>query len=370
MDASAPPTAAQQQTSPPPPAPTARGVTPPLPPARTGSAVRATKGRERKAVVMVVVLAALGVAAWHWRGVWQDWLGPPVVATSLMVSGNIEAHESVVGFKTVQSRIVELPFDEGQWVKAGTVLARVDDADYRQQVAIAAAALETQHRQRATAEQNLIAAQKTILSDQADQAMRKLDFDRYQALWLDRFASTQQRDLVATAMRQSEAILERDQALEVAAARTIDLADANIKSAEESLALSKIVLDYTTLVAPFDGVILVRQAELGEIAVPGTPIVTIADLDHVWLRAYINETDISRVRLGAAATVTSDTYPGKKYQGRISFIASDAEFTPKTVETHAERVTLVYRVKIDIDNPSHELVPGLPADAAIALPAP
>ncbi len=348
----------------------ARDVMPPPSAEVRAPAAPRRKGRGRSLLLAAAALAALGGAAWHWRPVWQDWLGPAVAPTSLTVSGNIEAHESVVGFKTVQSRIVALPFDEGQPVKAGTVIARVDDADYKQQVAIAAANLETQRRQRATAEQNLIAAQKTILSDQADLAMRKLDFDRYQALWLDRFASTQQRDQVATAMRQSEANLERDQALAVAAARNIELIDANIKAAEESLALSRIVLGYTTLVAPFDGVIQVRQAELGEIAVPGTPVVTIADLDHVWLRAYINETDISRVRLGAAVTVSSDTYPGKKYQGRLSFIASNAEFTPKTVETHAERVTLVYRVKIDIDNPTHELVPGLPADAAIALPPP
>jgi HlyD family secretion protein len=103
--------------------------------------------------------------------------------------------------------------------------------------------------------------------------------------------------------------------------------------------------------------------------VPGTPVVTLADLDHVWLRAYINEPDIGKVRLGQRVTVTTDSYPGKIYHGRVSFIASQAEFTPKSVETHAERVTLVYRLKIDLENPSHELVPGLPADAHITLAA-
>ena len=81
------------------------------------------------------------------------------------------------------------------------------------------------------------------------------------------------------------------------------------------------MLGYTTLTAPFDGVILVRQAELGEVVAPGAAIVTLADLDHVWLRAYVNETDIGKMRLGEAATVTTDTYPGKKYPGRISFIS-------------------------------------------------
>ena len=121
--------------------------------------------------------------------------------------------------------------------------------------------------------------------------------------------------------------------------------------------------------APFDGVITVRQAELGEIAPPGMPIVTLADLNHVWLRAYINEPDIGKVRLGEDVTVTTDTYPGKAYKGRVSFIASESEFTPKTVDTHAERVSLVYRIQIDIDNPTHELVPGMPADATDPRPS-
>ncbi len=97
----------------------------------------------------------------------------------------------------------------------------------------------------------------------------------------------------------------------------------------------------------------------------GTPVVTIADLDHLWLRGYLSETDLGRVKLGQAATVKTDTYPGKRYKGRVSFISSQAEFTPKSVETHKERVTLVYRIKIDLENQAHELKPGMPADALL-----
>jgi HlyD family secretion protein len=111
----------------------------------------------------------------------------------------------------------------------------------------------------------------------------------------------------------------------------------------------------------------VREAELGEVAGPGVAILSLDDLDHPWLRAYVNEPDIGRVRLGEAVNVTTDTYSGKVYHGRISFISPNAEFTPKTVETHAERITLVYRIRIDIENPTHELLPGMPADAAIRL---
>lgn len=96
---------------------------------------------------------------------------------------------------------------------------------------------------------------------------------------------------------------------------------------------------------------------------------TLDELEHVWLRVYVNEPDIGRIRLGEAADVTTDAWPSRVYRGRVSFISPQAEFTPKTVETHAERVTLVYRVRIDIDNPTHELLPGMPADASIALVA-
>jgi HlyD family secretion protein len=157
--------------------------------------------------------------------------------------------------------------------------------------------------------------------------------------------------------------------LQTEAARNIDVAQAGIHSSEEAEALARINLGYTTLSAPFDGVVTVRQTELGEVVVPGTPVVTMADLDHIWLRAYVNETDVGRIRLGQSATVSTDSYPNKRYAGRVSFIADKAEFTPKSVETHAERVSLVYRIKIDIANPNHELVPGMPADARIDLHA-
>jgi HlyD family secretion protein len=235
---------------------------------------------------------------------------------------------------------------------------------------MAKAALEVQKRQLAAAEQNLEAAKKTVESDAADLELANLEFSRADNLMKKGAGTIEARDQTSAILKKSNAAIERDRALEQSAERQVDLAQANIRNAEETLKLAEIVLGYTTLSAPFDGVITVRQAELGEIMVPGTPVVTLADLDHIWLRAYINETDIGKVRLDQNAVVTTDTYPGKRYMGRVSFISSAAEFTPKSVETHAERVTLVYRIKIDIDNPTHELVPGMPADATLeALPA-
>jgi len=318
---------------------------------------------------IIVLVAILIVAIAAWTG-YSRFFKDEVTTDSLFVSGNIEAHESVVSFKAVQSRVVELPFDEGQWVKAGTILARLDDSDYRQQVAINEAALQVQEQQLESAMQKLEAAHATISNDNADLAQKNIDYGRSQKLWTEKIISGDQRDHTDTALKQSGAAMQRDRAMERSAQQDIAVAKANIRSASENLELAKIMLGYTTLRAPFSGVILTRQTELGEVMQPGTPVVTLADLDHVWLRAYVAETDLGRIRWGQAATVHTDTYPDKAYPGQISFIASEAEFTPKSVETHKERVTLVYRIKIDVENPRHELKPGMPADATIHLGAP
>jgi HlyD family secretion protein len=321
----------------------------------------------RKRIIMLIAVLIVGVGAWTgYSLLFKD----VVAADNLLVSGNIEAHESVVSFKGVQSRVVELPFDEGQWVKAGTLLARLDDSDYRQQVAINEAALHVQEQELASAMQKLEAARATISNDNADLAQKKVDYVRNQKLWNEKIISADQRDLSDTAQKQSSAAMQRDVAMARSAQQDIEVAKANIKNASENLQLANIMLGYTTLRAPFSGVILTRQTELGEVMQPGTPVVTLADLDHVWLRAYVAETDLGRIRWGQAATVHTDTYPNKAYPGQISFISSEAEFTPKSVETHKERVTLVYRIKIDVENPRHELKPGMPADATIHLGAP
>ena len=291
----------------------------------------------------------------------------PTPSATLLVSGNIEAHQSLLSFKQIQSRITELPFDEGQWVEKGTVLARADDDDYRQQVILGESQLAARQQELASAAQNLLAARKTVLADEAESAQKWADYTRFEALWQQQVAAQQTRDQALTSAKQSHAVLERDRALVGVAMRNVAAAEANVKAATDSLRLTKITLDYTVMRAPFSGVILVRDAELGEAVQPGTPIVTLADLDHVWLRAYLNEVDLGKVGWGQPAIVTADTWPGRHYMGRISFISSEAEFTPKSVETHAERVTLVYRIKIDVDNPQHQLKPGMPADAMIDL---
>jgi len=317
-------------------------------------------------VACVVAMAAGAYGIWRWPGAWQRLVGPSVAAHLILLSGNIEAHESVLSVTQVQAPIVYLPYDEGAYVERDTVLARLDDRLYRQEIEIDQANLQVAAAQVAASESTLAAAQENIVNDQADLAEKQRDYVRAEALVRSHAVSEQSRDLALTAQKQSAAVLAHDQAMVEVAQHNIGLAKANQVTALAKLELDKITLSYTVLRAPFSGVIAVRHAELGQLAGPGVPIFTLDDLDHVWLRAYVNESDIGKVRLDQPVEVTTDTYPNKTYKGRISFVSPQAEFTPKTVETHAERVTLVYRIRIDIENPTHELLPGMPADAHIA----
>lgn len=327
-----------------------------------------------KRLIPIIILLAAAIAA----GVYfyPRLTKKPAPANQLTLSGNIEAHESLVSFK-VQGRIVDLPVEEGQQVEQGVLLARLEDADYKQKVKIDEASVAVRGSDLAltlagTREQEVKASHQAVLDAQADLAQKKGDNERAQQLFSKDEISAQDRDLAATALKRSAANSAAAQqryneAVEGSRKEDIAIARANLAQANATLGLSRIDETYTTLHAPSTGVITVRQAEVGEVVSPGSPVVTLADLDHIWLRAYVAETDLGRVHWGQDATVTTDTYAGKQYHGHISFISSTAEFTPKSVQTYKERVTLVYRIKIDIDNPNHELKPGMPADARIDL---
>ncbi len=167
------------------------------------------------------------------------------------------------------------------------------------------------------------------------------------------------RAALKTAEASSLQVKQREQDL---AARRADIAHS-----KASLSLIDWQLSDTVAVSPVDGVVLVKSADVGEILAPGTTVVTVGDIDHPWLRGYINETDLGKVRIGSKARVTTDSYPGKAFDGRVTFISSEAEFTPKQIQTQQERVKLVYRIKIEVANPGRELKSNMPADAEIVL---
>lgn len=171
-------------------------------------------------------------------------------------------------------------------------------------------------------------------------------------------------------LHRSEAALkqaEAEYALIKAGPRqeSIDQAVAKVRVAEETVNQAGQQLKYTELVAPMDAVVLSTAAEAGEYLNIASPVLTLGQTDKPWLRAYINETDLGRIKLGQQVEVKTDSFPDKSYSGRVSYISSQAEFTPKTVQTFEERVKLMFRIKVLLDNPDNELKPGMPADGYI-----
>jgi HlyD family secretion protein len=229
------------------------------------------------------------------------------------------------------------------------------------------------------------------------------DFARMEALYRDGGVSAQARDAARTSfdvaaeryrnaverldmvkegprqeeIRRAEAdvlqaraavLLAQTGALEVARKRQeLATLQATILRDRAALAGADAQLSYTVLTSPQAGVVLRKHVEPGEMIAAGTPAVTIADLENIWLKIYIPEPQLGRVKLGQAAEITTDSFRGKIYPGTITFINSEAEFTPKNIQTQEERVKLVFAVKISVANPSQELKPGMPADARIDL---
>jgi HlyD family secretion protein len=327
----------------------------------------------KRIIWIVAIVAAAGLAAAHF---YPQGFHKSSAQNVLKLSGNIEAHESLVSFK-VTGRIIDLPVDEGMTTRCGELLARLDSADYRQQVDIDRATTRVRDRQLAlglagSRVQDIEAARQSVIDAQADLDQKQKDYARYQALYQKDEIAAQTRDDAATAVTRAEATLARQKQIYselVEGTRKEELAvdRSQVREARQELDMARIRLGYTVLRAPFDGVVLVRQAELGEVVSPGTPIITLADLHNIWLRVYVPETDLGKLRWGQPADIRTDTFPGKVYRGRIAVISSEAEFTPKSVQTEQERVTLVYEVRIDVENPNEELKPGMPADAYIHL---
>jgi HlyD family secretion protein len=145
---------------------------------------------------------------------------------------------------------------------------------------------------------------------------------------------------------------------------------AQLRQAEAGFRVAEAALANMTIVAPLDGVVTVRHREPGETVPPGSPVLTVMNRDDRWVRIFVREDRIGAVKIGTPASITIDTYPEREYDGEVAFIASEAEFTPKNVQTAEERVKLVYAVKVRISgDPDHDLKPGMPADVRLRLAA-
>jgi HlyD family secretion protein len=325
---------------------------------------------KRVALIVILVAALGGLGAWFFLRGSQD------NRVVLKLSGHIEATETNLGFK-VPGKIAAIHFEEGQEVAAGQVVAELESQDLRREVDAASARLAATRANLAKLTagyrpQEVAQAKAQAAQAQADFDDKARDFRRQQTLFERKVVSASTRDRSEAAYLMAKEALRRSREgydLQKSGFRQeeIDAARAEMNQAQANLELAQTRLGYATITAPVTGVVLARPMEPGQVAAVGATVLTLGDLDHVWFEGYIPETDLARVRFEQKARVTTDTYPGKHYAAWVSYIAGKAEFTPKSVETFKERVTLVYRTKVRVENPGHELKPGMPAEAVIFL---
>ena len=295
----------------------------------------------------------------------------------LAASGTVEATEAQLGFQ-VPGRIDSIQVREGDRVRAGQPLAaldRVEAGARRQQTAAALAAARAQLDELVRGSRPQEVAQARAAREAARQRLAdaQQDFDRTQALLLSHVVSQQSFDKAKTALDVARA--QADQAEEqyglvVTGPRRerIEAARAQVAQAEAALRAADAGLANMVIRAPFDGVVTVKNREPGEIVAAGAAVVSLMDRGDRWVRIYVSESRIGAVRTGQAATITSDTFRGRTYPGEVVYISSEAEFTPKNVQTSEERVKLVYAVKVRITGDrDFELKPGMPADVRLAL---
>lgn len=391
------------------------------------------KPSKKTIVVGFVALIGIAIGAHYWNP-WRSENGQ-----TIKISGNIELTEVEIAFKSA-GRLVFLAVDEGDFVKTGELIAKLDQAELNERKKSAQAALtstESRLGQMTTSiqfqgeqvEGQLARANAEL--KQAEAALRELeagsraqeieasravmsraeteftkaerDWNRAQILYQKEDISTSQRDDFRARFESAKALLQQSREqfdlvkegprkediesaraqvqraranLRLAEATRLELArlhqektarESDVHQARAQLGIYETQLKDSEVFAPMNGVVLVKAAEPGEVLAAGTTVVTLGNLAKPWLRGYINEKDLGRVKLGTPVKVTTDSFPGKTYDGKITFIASEAEFTPKQIQTQEERVKLVYRIKIEIDNPNGELKSNMPADAEIPL---
>ncbi len=297
--------------------------------------------------------------------------------STLTASGTVEATEARLGFQAT-GRIECVAAREGDNVRAGEVLASLDQAetDARRdqanaQVRAARAQLLELTRGNRPEEVQQAEAGMDAARQRYEDAQR--DLDRSTRLKEGGAVSQEALDKAKVAHDVAKSAFEQaqDQYRLLASGprrERIEAARAQVAQTEAAVRALDALLTNMTVRSAFDGVVTVRHREPGEIVPAGSPVLTVMNRDDRWVRIYVPETRIGAVRLGLPVTITTDTRRGKAYHGEVSYISSEAEFTPKTVQTSEERVKLVYAVKVRItDDPAYELKPGMPADVRLGV---
>lgn len=323
-------------------------------------------------VLPLLLIAGLAAIAATW---WSRRQSPD--AGELTSSGTVEATEARLGFQS-GGRILAVNVREGDRVQRGAVLATLDTSE-----------LDTRRRQAAARVDSMNAVLRELLSGSrqeeigqaaaaVDAARERLadarrDLERNQTLYKGGAISQEilQKSTVATNVASAQLDQAQEQYRMVQRGpRTerIEAQRAQVAEAQAALGTVDAALANARAIAPMDGIVTIRHHEPNETVAPGQPVVTLIDPNDRWVRVYVPEDRLGSVHLGALATIASDTYRGKSYQGRVVYISPEAEFTPKNVQTAEERVRLVYAVKVRIENdPKMELKPGMPVDVKLRV---
>ncbi len=290
----------------------------------------------------------------------------------IVAAGHVEATEVRISTK-VAGTLLHLNVDEGAAVAAGQELARVDTTDTELELATARAdraqaAAELQLRRAGSREEDVREAEAQVTRAQADLSGAARDLERMEGLLASGSGTTQARDDARTrndvARASLDAARERLKRLKAGYRREeIDAAAARVQAADARIGQLEQQRKDAVIASPSTGVVTEKLAEQGELLARGTGLVVVTDLANAWLNVYVSETDLGRIRLDQEASVVTDD--GQTRRGRVSFVASQAEFTPKNVQTRDERVKLVYKVKVALENKDGLFKPGMPAEARL-----
>ncbi len=324
----------------------------------------------RNLLILLVLVVAGAAAAWWWLGQ----RGPE--ADELLIYGNVDLRQVQLAFNNSE-RIAEVLVQEGDVVNKGQVLARLDVSRLEPQVAQAQATAAAQRQvyerlRNGLRPEEIAQARANVAAAQADVNNARLQYERDKALMPAKAVSQAEVDTAKATLGVAEGKLVVSQkALDLAVLgprrEEIDEAEARWHAAEAQLAFLKRQREDAQLLAPVDAVVRTRLLEPGEMATPMRPVYSLAIVDPKWVRAYVSEPDLGKVRPGMKAMVVVDSFPNRPLEGWVGFISPVAEFTPKAVQTQELRTSLVYEVRVFVNDLENQLRLGMPATVHLSL---